>query len=202
MSTKNKQGELWGTAPNDWALYLEITFIPLYKKVISKLNMAPQSHVLDIGCGSGLFLRMANVNGAIITGIDVSPELLVIARERNPLAELLNQDMENLSFSDNSFDMVTGFNSFQYAEDISKTLKEIKRVLKDDGKLAIGVWGSAEECEALEVLASIASLLPHRRVVPVLLPFRKKEKWKNCLTLKDLKYWKKKQLKGIGIFLR
>lgn len=160
MGTSQKQGELWGTAPNDWALYLEITFIPLYKKVISKLNPSPQSHLLDIGCGSGLFLRMANAKGAITTGIDVSPELLAIARERNPLAELLNQDMENLSFSDNSFDMVTGFNSFQYAEDISKALKEIKRVLKDDGKLAIGVWGSAAECESLKVLSSIASLLP------------------------------------------
>ena len=141
-------------------MYLEITFIPLYKKVISKLNPSPQSHLLDIGCGSDLFLRMANAKGAITTGIEVSPELLVIARERNPLAELLNQDMENLPFSDKCFDMITGFNSLQYAADIRKVLNEIKRVLKDDGKLAIGVWGSAEECEALEVLASIASLLP------------------------------------------
>lgn len=162
MSTKNKQGELWGTAPNDWALYLEITFIPLYKKVISKLNPAPQSQVLDIGCGSGLFLRMVNAKGATATGIDVSPELLGIALQRNPQTTLLNQDMENLPFSDKSFDMVTGFNSFQYSEDIIKVLKEIKRVLKDDGKLAIGVWGSAAECEALKVLASIASLLPEQ----------------------------------------
>ena len=35
-------------------------------------------------------------------------------------------------------------------------------MLKDDGKLAIGVWGSAAECEALKVLASIASLLPEQ----------------------------------------
>jgi len=160
MSTKHKQAELWGTAPNDWALYLEITFIPLYKKVISKSNLASQSHVLDIGCGSGLFLRMAGSKGATTTGIDVSPELLEVARQRNPMATLLNQDMENLSFSDKSFDIVTGFNSFQYAEDIIKLLQDIKRVLKDDGKMVIGVWGNTAECEALNVLASIASLLP------------------------------------------
>ena len=161
MSTKNNQAELWGTAPNDWALYLEITFIPLYKKVISKSNPGPQSHVLDIGCGSGLFLRMAGAKGATTTGIDVSAELLEIARQRNPMATLLNQDMENLSFADKSFNIVSGFNSLQYADDIIKVLKEIKRVLKDDGKLVIGVWGSAAECEALKVLASIASLLPN-----------------------------------------
>ena len=160
MSTKHKQGKLWGTAPKDWALYLEITFIPLYKKVISKSILSSQSHILDIGCGSGLFLRMAGAKGATSTGIDVSPELLEIARQRNPMAELLNQDMENLSFDDKSFDIITGFNSLQYAEDITNLLKEIKRVLKDDGKLVIGVWGSTAECEALKVLASIASLLP------------------------------------------
>lgn len=160
MSTKHKQAELWGTAPHDWALYLEITFIPLYKKVISKLNPVPQDHILDIGCGSGLFLRMAGAKGATATGIDVSPELLEVARQRNPTAELLNMDMEDLSFDDKSFDIITGFNSLQYAEDITKLLKEIYRLMKDDGKLAIGVWGSAAKCEALKVLASIASLLP------------------------------------------
>ena len=141
MSPKHKQAELWGTAPNDWALYLEITFIPLYKKVISKLNPAPQDHILDIGCGSGLFLRMAGTKGATATGIDVSPELLEIARQRNPVSALLNLDMEDVFFDDKSFDFITGFNSLQYAEDITNVLKEIKRMLKDDGKLVIGVWG-------------------------------------------------------------
>lgn len=160
MNKKNNQAELWGSAPDDWALYLEITFIPLYKKVISKTNPGPQTKVLDIGCGSGLFLRMTGAKGATVTGIDVSPELLDIARQRNAMATLLNQDMENLSFADKSFDIITGFNSFPYAEDIIKVFKGIKRVLKDDGRLVAGVWGSASECEALKVLASIASLLP------------------------------------------
>ena len=160
MGPKHKQAELWGKAPHDWALHLEITFIPLYKKVISKLSPVPKDHILDIGCGSGLFLRMAGAKGARASGIDVSPELLEIAHQRNPTATLLNQDMENISFDEKSFDIVTGFNSLQYAEDIIKLLKRINGLMKDDGKLAIGVWGSNDECEALKVLLSIASLLP------------------------------------------
>jgi len=160
MTTPHPQGQFWGTAPHDWALYLEITFLPLYKKIISKSGLSPQHHVLDIGCGSGLFLRMAGAKGATCTGIDVSPALLELAKERNPAATLLNQDMRQLHLEDKSFDVVSGFNSLQYADDIMHTLGEIKRVLKDDGQLVIGVWGSAEECEALDVLASIASLLP------------------------------------------
>ncbi len=160
MATKNSQGELWGTAPEDWALYLETTFIPVYKKVINKCRLSAGSAVLDIGCGSGLFIKMAEAKEAGITGIDLSDALLNIARERNPFATLLNQDMASLPFKDQSFDLVTGFNSLQYAVDIMKVLKEIHRVLKADGKLVIGIWGSPSECESLKVLSSIASLLP------------------------------------------
>ena len=160
MAIKNRQGELWGTAPEDWALYLEINFIPVYKKIISKSGIKKNDHVLDIGCGSGLFLKMADAKAAEITGIDVSEQLLGIARQRNPTATLLNQDMEHLPFEDKCFDLITGFNSFQYAEDVLIVLQETKRVLKDAGMLVIGVWGSADECEALKVLASVASLLP------------------------------------------
>ncbi|MEP7237792.1 MAG: class I SAM-dependent methyltransferase [Ferruginibacter sp.] len=160
MSIKNRQGELWGTAPEDWALHLEITFIPVYKKVINKAGLAANDDVLDIGCGSGLFIKMLDVTNSSVTGIDVSEELLNVARQRNPGATLVNQDMNELPFADNSFNLVTGFNSIQYAEDLPKTLSEIKRVLKDDGKLVISTWGSANECEALKVLASIATLLP------------------------------------------
>jgi len=160
MNTKNLQGELWGTAAEDWALYLETTFIPVYKKVINKCNINAQDNLLDIGCGSGLFIKMVCAKGAAANGIDLSNELLAIARKRNPGATLLNQDMDYLPFPDNSFDYVTGFNSIQYATDVVHVLKEIKRVLKDNATLAIGVWGSAAECESLKVLSSIASLLP------------------------------------------
>jgi SAM-dependent methyltransferase len=160
MANNSRQGELWGTAPEDWALYLETTFIPVYKKVLNKSRLAAGAAILDIGCGSGLFLKMAAAKGAGISGIDLSDALLKIARERNPSASLLNQDMAYLPFADQSFDLVTGFNSLQYADDITGVLKEIKRVLKDDGRLVIGVWGTAAECESLKVLNSIASLLP------------------------------------------
>lgn len=160
MNSNHLQGELWGAAPNDWALYLETTFTPLYQKIISKTGLRSGQELLDIGCGTGLFLRLAGSTGAALTGIDVSPEMLEVARERNADARLLQQDLDNLSFPENNFDLVTGFNSLQYAQDIVKTLKDIRRLLKEDGLLVIGIWGSDAECESLKVLSSIASLLP------------------------------------------
>jgi ubiquinone/menaquinone biosynthesis C-methylase UbiE len=160
MNIKNRQGELWGTAAEDWALYLETTFIPVYKKVISKCRIGERHVILDVGCGSGLFIKMLGAKGALVHGIDLCDELLAIAKKRNPEAILLNQDMNYLPFPDNSFDYVTGFNSIQYAENVLHVLGEIKRVLKSKAKLAIGTWGSETECESLKVLSSIASLLP------------------------------------------
>lgn len=162
MSTHHLQGELWGSAPSDWALYLETTFTPLYQKIISKSNLRPGQQLLDIGCGTGLFLRMAGTTGALLTGIDVSTDMLEIARERSPGAELLHRDMADLSFGDKRFDLVTAFNSLSYAENIDRALREIRSLLKDEGSLVIATWGSDAECESLKVLNSIASLLPER----------------------------------------
>jgi ubiquinone/menaquinone biosynthesis C-methylase UbiE len=160
MSTTHRQAELWGTAPMDWATYLETTFIPVYKKILGKTNPGSGSRILDIGCGSGLFLRMAASTGATLTGIDVSSELLAIARQRNPGSELLNSDMEQLSFPEDYFDLATGFNSLPYANNPLQLFRKIYGVLKPGGKLAIAVWSSEAHCESLNVLASIASLLP------------------------------------------
>ncbi len=53
--------------------------------------------------------------GATVSGLDASDTLLEIARERAPSADFRLGDLEALPFDDDSFDVVTGFNSFQYA---------------------------------------------------------------------------------------
>jgi SAM-dependent methyltransferase len=68
--------------------------------------------------------------------------------------------MEELPFADNTFDVVCGFNSFQYAASTSNALTEARRVLKPGGKLVAMIWGNKEDCEAASNLAAIGSLLP------------------------------------------
>src|SRR5215211_5161865 len=117
MKTKETQGKLWSTAPDDWANFWEPTFIPLYKAVLKKIELNREMVLLDAGCGSGLFLKMASASGARIYGIDATPGLLKLTKQRVPGATLMLEDLEEIPFSENSFDLVTGFNSFQYSGD-------------------------------------------------------------------------------------
>jgi ubiquinone/menaquinone biosynthesis C-methylase UbiE len=160
MSTKEIQGKLWSVAPQYWSNYFEPFFLPMYKKTLEQIRLNEDSSVLDAGCGSGLFSHMAINTGADVIGVDAASGLLEVTRERNPNNNFLEEDLESLPFASNSFDVVTGFNSFQYAGNFTNALSEAKRVLKPGGKLVIGIWDKPEYSDATNVLKAIGSLLP------------------------------------------
>lgn len=154
------QGKLWSTAPNDWATFLEPPFIPLYKAVLKQIYLSDRTLLLDAGCGSGLFLTMASSLGAKVHGIDAAAGLLKLTKQRIPEGTFLQEDLEEMPFGDNSFNFVTGFNSFQYAGDKVSALREARRVVKNGGKIIIGLWDEAKFCDASFIFSSIAALLP------------------------------------------
>ncbi|MBO9634606.1 MAG: class I SAM-dependent methyltransferase [Chitinophagaceae bacterium] len=83
-----------------------------------------------------------------------------VARRRNPAISFLEEDLEDLPFADNSFDVVSGFNSFQYAGSFESALLEAKRVLKPGGRLVLGNWAQPELSDATNILKAIGTLLP------------------------------------------
>lgn len=160
MQTKDVQGQLWSTAPADWVQLQEPTFIPMYQEVLSKIHLNEEQLLLDAGCGSGLFLSMAATTGVHVHGVDAAPGLLEVARERLPGTTLLNEDLVSLPFIDGTFDVVTGFNSFQYAGSFQSALAEARRVVKWHGKLVIGIWGREKDCESAAIHGAVVNLLP------------------------------------------
>jgi SAM-dependent methyltransferase len=160
MSTKTMQGKLWSIAPQYWAYHFEPWFLPLYKKVLEKLSLDEEHLLLDAGCGSGMFSNMAISTGAQVIGIDAAPGLLDLARIRNPKNNFLEEDLEAMPFIENSFHVVTGFNSFQYAGNFEKAIAEAKRVLKPGGRLVMAIWDKPEMSDATNVLKAISTLLP------------------------------------------
>jgi len=160
MQTREVQGKLWSTGPADWAAFLEPSFIPMYQEVLKNVILDNEKSMLDAGCGSGMFLTMVSATGAEIQGIDAAPGLLDIARKRLPATTLLIEDLESIPFADESFDLVTGFNSFQYAGSFQNALAEAVRVTRVQGQLVIGIWGQEQDCDASNVLGAVGSLLP------------------------------------------
>lgn len=160
MSTKTTQGQLWSVAPQHWSQHFEPWFLPMYKTALRQLQLNEDHLLLDAGCGSGMFSAMAVNEGAEVVGIDAAPGLLEVARQRNPNNNFLEEDLEALPFEDNSFDVVTAFNSLQYAGSFEKALSEAARVVKPGGKIVIGIWDQPQYSEATEILKAIGSLLP------------------------------------------
>ena len=129
-------GRLWGTRADEWAS-TEEQQLPTYEAAIDRLGIRAEDRVLEVGCGSGVFLRAAADRGAAVTGIDSSERLVELARARAPEAEVSVGDLQALPYADGSFDVVAGFNSFFFADDIVAALREAGRVARPGGKVAI-----------------------------------------------------------------
>lgn len=160
MGSQAIQSKLWGQRSKDWADIQESTGLAGYDFVLNAGVISAGTELLDVGCGSGYFCKKASDAGANVKGLDATPELIEEAKKRLPAASFTVGEMEELPFEDSSFEVVTGFNSFQYAADTTKALSEAKRVLVNNGKLVVMIWGAKENCEAASYLKAVGSLLP------------------------------------------
>ncbi len=157
----DRWGALWGARPADWATSEEQQ-VPTYEAAIERVGIEPGQTVLDIGCGTGVFLRLAADRGGTVFGVDASGELLDLARNRVPEAELRVGEMQALPYEDDIFDLVTGFNSFFFATDMVAALREAARVAKPGGHVVIQVWGAHERCDLEAMKVIVRPFMPQR----------------------------------------
>jgi SAM-dependent methyltransferase len=150
---------LWGARPRDWAA-IEDQQVPTYEVAIDRVGLTSGQRVLEVGCGTGVFLRMAAERRAEVHGLDASPDLLAIARERVPDADLRTGDMQFLPWEDGTFDVVAGFNAFFFAADMIAALREAGRVARPGAAVVIQVWGRSENCDLTPMKAAIAEFVP------------------------------------------
>ena len=97
--------------------------------------LKPGMKLLDLACGDGLDLVHYKKLGADIYGLDASKELIKIAKERLPDAELKIGLFENIPFEDNYFDIVLSKYAIMTSANMEQAFKEIHRVLKSDGMM-------------------------------------------------------------------
>jgi SAM-dependent methyltransferase len=158
--TSGINGQLWGARARDWAEVQEGQFAAGYDDVLARAGVGPGTRLLDAGCGAGMAATRAAGLGASVSGIDAAPLLLDIARERVPTGDFREGDLEDLPFADASFDVVTGFNAFQFAGNPVQALTEARRVSRPGGLVAVMTWGRPEGMEAASLVAALRPLLP------------------------------------------
>jgi ubiquinone/menaquinone biosynthesis C-methylase UbiE len=100
--------------------------------------------VLDVGCGQGIDLVEYADAGARVTGIDLTPRHVELARSHveavGLTATVVNGDAEHLPFEDESFDRVSSNGVLHHTPDMPAALREIRRVLRPGGQARIIVY--------------------------------------------------------------
>jgi SAM-dependent methyltransferase len=121
--------------------------------VIGAVAEASPRRVLDVGCGQGeLAQRIATELGAEVVGVDQSPRMVELTRERGVDARL--GDVQALEFPDGSFDCVVAAWMLFHVPDLDRGLGEIARVLRSGGRLVAATNGPDHLKELYEALGT------------------------------------------------
>lgn len=160
QKTSLLNGRLWGARAQDWANIQEGQFSAANDAVFVACGLGAGSSCCDVGCGAGMAAARAAHRGAKVSGLDAAENLLAMARSRLPSGDFHLGDLEELPFPDGEFDLVTGFNSFQFAANPVLALQEARRIAKPNGRVVVMTWGAPEGMEAATLVAALRPLLP------------------------------------------
>ena len=119
------------------------------RRTVERLQLVAGARVLDVCCGSGASAIPAAMivgpDGSVV-GVDLAENLLTLARSKASERGLTNiefrlGDMTQLPFDEGTFDVVVCVFGIFFAPDMDAALRELKRVLRARGKVAITTWG-------------------------------------------------------------
>lgn len=109
-----------------------------YNDLIRELEINPGDAVLDVGCGTGTVLKFIAAQTEIQGyGLDISSQMLDIARQKNPGFEFTEGNCETLPYADQSMDVIMACMAYHHFSDQEQFRKEAFRVLKPNGRLYI-----------------------------------------------------------------
>ena len=165
-SVARRYGERWSAGAAVRAERFAELSRPAWLAVATAADIGPGTRVLDVGCGSGEFARLAVDRGATVAGIDAAAQMIELARGLVREADLRIGSLERLPWADDTFDVVTGFNAFQFAPDLTAALAEAARVCRPAGRVAVCNWGPVVDCDLITLVRALDHLQPGPTLVP------------------------------------
>lgn len=105
--------------------------------ILKMLKGIEGKKVLDIGCGTGRLVGKLLERKALVTGVDVSGEMLKIASKKFKSTEFIEADAEKMPFPDESFDMMIASFLIVHLKDLDKFFDEAYRILRPGGSFIV-----------------------------------------------------------------
>jgi ubiquinone/menaquinone biosynthesis C-methylase UbiE len=137
ITNKKQIFDRWASS-YDWT-FPSFIYQAIHKRLLSYVELPSNTNILDLGCGTGRLLdRLANdfpeIHG---TGLDLSPQMLRVARQKNrhhPRLIYVEGNAESLPFAEGQFDSVFNTISFLHYPHPKQVFSEIKRVISPGGR--------------------------------------------------------------------
>jgi Methylase involved in ubiquinone/menaquinone biosynthesis len=120
----------WRKSKKRREFYEGFLVLPSFLKLLGDVK---GKKILDIGCGPGLYDSLLIKRGAIVQGIDISKELIGIAKKEAPTTELIVGDATRLPYKNSEFDIVIAIHVLYHLKSWDQVLKESQAVLKKGG---------------------------------------------------------------------
>ncbi|MEK6898215.1 MAG: methyltransferase domain-containing protein [Nanoarchaeota archaeon] len=145
------------------------------EEIFRRFSGMPIKSVLDLGCGTGLHDKKLSERGYNITGLDISDEMIEIARARNPLSKFVVEDMSNFNLNKKFDAIICMFSALGYLTEnkqIEEFFNSVTMHLKENGLLILDVWNGLGVIHELptsrEKTAQVGDLKIIRKSFPTL----------------------------------
>jgi SAM-dependent methyltransferase len=166
---------VWDDMAEVYVREIDQRFGPIVHHLLRRADLRPGQRILDLGTGTGsVALRCAPrvAPDGHVVGVDISPEMLALARARASTAALANVSFadgraEAIPADGSSQDTVLASLSLMYVLDRAAAAHEIARVLKPGGRLVAAVWAGPERADIVRLQQMAGSFAPKPPVAGV-----------------------------------
>lgn len=142
--------------------FVPALFLEWAPRVADAAQLAPGQKVLDVACGTGVLAREAARRvrpGGTVIGLDRNDGMLAVARRKAPSIDWQLGMAETLPFPDQAFDAVVSQFGLMFFEDHRAALREMSRVLRPGGRIAVAVWNALDRTPGYAAMAALLQRL-------------------------------------------